>query len=354
MDIMAWRGVLSVKLNQDQEYFACATEDGLRIFHMDPLVQTHYVDAMKIGSIRCAEMRFRSNIVAIVSGGPRPIYDDRTVILWDLRKEMPVSRIILREPVLDVKLTSDRLLVILRSRVILLAFPYGETLAEIETRDNPNAVCAVSHIAGKIVLPSKKSRGSIQIEDLAKVDAAQESKPQMIMQAHGNDIVSTAISLDGEWVATASTQLLDSTTIQGTNIHLVNLATKEKLKLRRGLDKANIYCLNFSKDSSFLSCSSDKGTVHVWSLKDPEMNPISTLKPLVGLPNEIKSYASFTVTAECACVCTFGAGDAMYAICLDGSFHKYKLGRDGSQTDTGKNCFRVSYDIFPNVGEMYD
>lgn len=42
------------------------------------------------------------------------------------------------------------------------------------------------------------------------------------------------------------------------------------------------------------------------------------------------------------------------AICLDGSFHKYKLGRDGSQTDTGRNCFRVSYDIYPNLGELYD
>ena len=31
-----------------------------------------------------------------------------------------------------------RLVVILRSKVILLAFPSGETLAEITTRDNPN------------------------------------------------------------------------------------------------------------------------------------------------------------------------------------------------------------------------
>lgn len=49
---------------------------------------------------------------------------------------------------------------------------------------------------------------SVILQDLAKVDAAQESKPQMIMQAHGNDIVCAAISPDGEWIATASTQVL--------------------------------------------------------------------------------------------------------------------------------------------------
>ncbi|KAH9499491.1 WD repeat domain phosphoinositide-interacting protein 4 [Bulinus truncatus] len=182
-------------------------------------------------------------------------------------------------------------------------------------------------------------------QDLDKEDAAPESKPPSVVQAHSNDIICAAINSAGDCIATASTQ--------GTNIHLYNVHTKVITKLRRGLDKANIYCLNFSKDSSYLSCSSDKGTVHVWSLKDPEMNPVSTLKPLVGLPNEVKSYASFTVTAECACLCSFGAGDAMFAICMDGSFHKYKLGRDGSQTDTGRNCFRVAYDIYPNLGEMF-
>ncbi|KAK3798856.1 hypothetical protein RRG08_050235 [Elysia crispata] len=343
---MARRGVMSVKLNQDQEYFTCATEDGLRIFHMDPLVQTFYVDGSKIGSVRCAEMRFRSNIVALISGGNRPLYDDRTVILWDMLKEKAVTKVVVKEPVLDVKMATDRLVVILRSKVILLAFPSGETLAEITTRDNPNAVCALSHFSRKLIIPSKKSRGSIQIEDLDKDDAAPQSKPPLILQAHANDIICLAINPTGEFIATASTQ--------GTNIHLYNTVTKELKKLRRGVDKANIYCLNFSKDASYLSCSSDKGTVHVWSLKDLDLNPVSTLKPLVGLPNEIKSYASFTVTAECACLCSFGPGDAIYAVCLDGSFHKYKLGRDGSQTDTGRNCFRVSYDVYPNLGELYD
>ncbi|XP_012943519.1 WD repeat domain phosphoinositide-interacting protein 4 [Aplysia californica] len=340
------RQVMNVKLNQDQEYFICATDDGLRIFHMDPLVQITHVGEAKIGSVRCVEMRFRSNIVAFVSGGARPLFDDRTVVLWDLLKERPLSKVVLKEPVLSIKMINDRLLVILRSRIIVLRVPRGETLTEFTTRDNPGGVCAVSCTARKMVFPSSKNRGCVQIEDLDRCDTSPESTPPLMVQAHGNDIVCVAINAAGDSIATASTQ--------GTNIHVYNTLTKETTKLRRGVDKANIYCLNFSKDTNFLCCSSDKGTVHVWSLKDIDLNPVSVIKPLVGLPVEVKSYASFTVTAECACVCSVGSGDAIYAVCLDGSFQKYKLGRDGSQTETGRNCFRVSYDVYPNVGELYD
>ena len=36
------------------------------------------------------------------------------------------------------------------------------------------------------------------------------------------------------------------------------------------MDKAEIYCITFNPASTFLACSSDKGTVHVFSLKDKD------------------------------------------------------------------------------------
>jgi WD repeat-containing protein 45 len=38
------------------------------------------------------------------------------------------------------------------------------------------------------------------------------------------------------------------------------------LQLRRGYDRADIHCLAFSPDSRWLAASSDKGTIHVFSL----------------------------------------------------------------------------------------
>lgn len=42
------------------------------------------------------------------------------------------------------------------------------------------------------------------------------------------------------------------------------------LKLRRGADKADIYSLAFNADSTALCLSSDKGTVHIFGLANPQ------------------------------------------------------------------------------------
>ena len=34
------------------------------------------------------------------------------------------------------------------------------------------------------------------------------------------------------------------------------------------MDRADIYCLCFSPHTTYLACSSDKGTVHIFSLAD--------------------------------------------------------------------------------------
>lgn len=39
-------------------------------------------------------------------------------------------------------------------------------------------------------------------------------------------------------------------------------------ELRRGMDRAEIYSIAFSPTSNYLVVSSDKGTVHVYSLQD--------------------------------------------------------------------------------------
>lgn len=37
--------------------------------------------------------------------------------------------------------------------------------------------------------------------------------------------------------------------------------------MRRGSDKAEIYSIAFDKNSNWLACSSDKGTIHIFSVK---------------------------------------------------------------------------------------
>jgi len=38
--------------------------------------------------------------------------------------------------------------------------------------------------------------------------------------------------------------------------------------VRRGSDQAEIYCLAFDPISKFIACSSDKGTIHIFGIKN--------------------------------------------------------------------------------------
>ena len=137
-------------------------------------------------------------------------------------------------------------------------------------------------------------------------------------------------------------------------------------ELRRGLDVATVYCIAFSADDAFLLASSDKGTVHIFALKEGRLNRRSSLYNVVGpcfsqhltalagvTGAAAYSLARFTLPAECACVATFGTAGSLgtsgpgstcrrsvYAVCVDGSYHKYVFSADGS------SCEREVYDHY--------
>ncbi|KAF6091796.1 WD repeat domain 45 [Phyllostomus discolor] len=112
--------------------------------------------------------------------------------------------------------------------------------------------------------------------------------------------------------------------------------------------------INFSHDSSFLCASSDKGTVHIFALKDTRLNRRSALArvgkvgPMIGQYVDSQwSLASFTVPAESACICAFGRNtsknvNSVIAICVDGTFHKYVFTPDG-------NCNREAFDVYLDI-----
>ncbi|XP_032368032.1 WD repeat domain phosphoinositide-interacting protein 4, partial [Etheostoma spectabile] len=155
-----------------------------------------------------------------------------------------------------------------------------------------------------LVFPGHKC-GSLQLVDLSNTKPGTSSAPFTI-NAHQSEIACVALNQPGSVAASASRK--------GTLIRLFDTTTRDKLvELRRGTDPATLYCINFSHDSSFLCASSDKGTVHIFALKDTKLNRRSALArvgkvgPVIGQYVDSQwSLASFTVPAECACICAFG------------------------------------------------
>ncbi|XP_044970303.1 autophagy-related protein 18d-like [Hordeum vulgare subsp. vulgare] len=81
------------------------------------------------------------------------------------------------------------------------------------------------------------------------------------VRAHDSGVACLALSRDGRLLATAGTR--------GTLVRIFSTADGTKLQeLRRGTDGADIHCIAFSPDSKWLAVSSDKATVHVFSVDD--------------------------------------------------------------------------------------
>uniref|UniRef100_A0A8C5X4X7 WD repeat-containing protein 45 n=1 Tax=Malurus cyaneus samueli TaxID=2593467 RepID=A0A8C5X4X7_9PASS len=185
-----------------------------------------------------------------------------------------------------------------------------------------------------LVFPGHKC-GSLQLVDLGSAKPGTSSAPVTI-NAHQSEVGCAALSSPGTLVASASRR--------GTLIRLFCTQSRARLlELRRGTDPATLYCLAFSPDCSFLCAASDKGTGHVFALRDTRLNRRSALArvgkvgPVLGPYVESQwSLASFTVPAEAPGVCAFGRG-----------------GRSPSsvivRVQPRRNCDREAFDVFLDI-----
>lgn len=331
-----WKDVISIRFNQDQSCFTCCTNNGPRIYNVDPLVEKCRLK--DIGSMAQCEMLYRTNLLAMVAGGSDPKYPDNTVLVYDDISKQFVFELVFKVPVKAVRLRRDKIVVATLHQVCVFAFPSPiHHLFTFETRLNKYGLCEVSPVLTAerhlVAFPASK-QGSIQLVDLCNTNTGSSSTP-ITINAHQSEITCLAINQRGTMVATVS--------IKGTLIRVWDTLKRHLLhELRRGSDPALLYCVNFSQCSDFLCCASDKGTVHIFALKDSHLNRRSSLSKIGFLGPYIESQwalANFTVLPECACICAFSSRNSVIAICVDGTFHKYVFNSDGI-------CNRNAFDIF--------
>lgn len=324
-------------------------ETGLRIYNVEPLAEKLRLGIESIGSVAAVEMLHRSNLIALVGGGAMPKFAENTVLIWDDHQKMFVLEFTFPQPVMSVRMRKDKLIVVLRNQVHIFSFPDNpEKLTSFETRDNPRGICEISPASDRQLLAFPAAGnvpGKLQLVDLA-TDHGSASKSPVTINAHKNELACIALNQNGTLVATASKK--------GTLVRVFDITTKKLIvELRRGADPATLYCINFSLNDDFLCVSSDKGTVHIFAIKDTKLNKKSHFQKMSFL-GHIGQYvdsqwglANFTVAAECACICAFGPGQSVIAICVDGTFHKYVFTPDG-------NCNREAFDVYLDIGDDMD
>ena len=90
------------------------------------------------------------------------------------------------------------------------------------------------------------------------------------IKAHNSNISCLALNSDGSLVATASEK--------GTLIRIYRTDNGELLQeVRRGKENAEIYSISFNNSNQFMACTSDRGTIHIFSL-DKVVEKIKDLK----------------------------------------------------------------------------
>lgn len=247
--------LLSVSFNQDYGCFACATNKGFRIYNCDPFKKTFQRD-FKDGGVGMVEMLFRCNILALVGGGPNPIYPPNKVMLWDDHQNRCIGELSFRSEVRAVRLRRDRIVVILEHKIYLYNFADLKLLHQIETIANPRGLCALSAASNLIVLACLGlHRGQVRVEHYSL-------KKTKFIPAHDSHLACFTLTMDGQLLATASSK--------GTLVRIFNTLDGTRLReVRRGADRAEIYSIAFSLDAQWLALSSDKGTVHVFTLRGP-------------------------------------------------------------------------------------
>ena len=144
---------------------------------------------------------------------------------------------------------------VLDKKIYVYNFADLKLVDHIETTNNSKGICALCPSSTNTVLACPGlQRGHVRVElyDIRKTT---------LIPAHETDLACIALSLDGMLLATASDR--------GTLVRIFDTQTGQlQQELRRGADRAVVYSLAFNAAASFLACSSDKGTIHVFSIGD--------------------------------------------------------------------------------------
>ncbi|PON96609.1 WD repeat containing protein [Trema orientale] len=331
---------LNLTFSHDQSFFAACTDGGLRLFHCDPFQAIHRREG---GGIGPADFLSCSNIWALVGGGPSPEFDPN--------KGRFIGEISCRSAVISVRIRRDLVVVVMERKTLVYSYSELKLFSQIETTANPKGLSAVSQAAASsVVVCPGLQRGQVRVE-------LYSSRRTKYIAAHDSDIACLGLTHDGSLVATASEK--------GTLVRVFRTADGTPFQeVRRGADRAEIHSLAFSSPANWLAVSSDKGTVHVFSVKltsafqenqKLQTSSTSSLSFIKGvLPkyfSSVRSVAKFRLVEGSKYIVAFGhMKNTILILGMDGSFYQCEFDpeKGGDMTQLVYQNFLTPEDSFPN------
>ena len=231
------------------------------------LAQTDFVE----GGVGLIGIVRRSNVVPIVGGSKKPVFNPTKVVVYDSSCETFVRSIQFSQPVRGLRVLGNKLLVVLDHEVSIYEFIRDPKLEQLfSTTFNRRGLCAVSetHFAILGQIP-----GHVKIVNNTTFDVS-------IIPAHSSELAAIALSRDGSLLATASEK--------GTLIRVFHTTNSGRVaELRRGVDQVAIFSLGFNPSGTMLACTSDKGTLHIFDIPHQGGADYPPATATTGVPSEV-------------------------------------------------------------------
>lgn len=251
-------------INQNRTLLINCEEKEMKIVDLEKLKTIKTIEnEIKINIIR---MYYKSNLFFIIS-------EDLTkVVLYDDKTKKYLDIIKLDENIKDIKISDKYIGILTESRIVLYTLE--------NTKDTMKEIKIVNT---DIFLLSNKYVMYVDINNIICIYDIKNNITKKLY-GHDNNIKNIETNVDEKLIATVSQK--------GTIIRVFDIETLVKVhEFRRGAYCSNINSINFNKDSTYLAVISDKITVHIYNLKNKELNRKSCLSYLGGYFKSDWSFA---------------------------------------------------------------
>ncbi|KAM9924838.1 hypothetical protein OXX59_004283 [Metschnikowia pulcherrima] len=287
-----------VTFNQDASCVALGLNIGYRIYSCKPdIIKCSH--ARREDSVGIVEMLYRTSLVAVVGLGEEVGSSPRKLKILNTKRQTTICDLIFPSTILSVKLSRQRMIVLLEEQIYIYDIRNMELLHTIETSPNLNSLCALSEDLGTngdglslLAYPSPPktiTHESLLVNGINTNGGSQSAQnniqsvsnapnrvgdaiifdlvslqPLAVIEAHKSALSAMCLSKDGSLLATASDK--------GTIVRVFNVHTGVKLyQFRRGTYPTRIFSISFSNDNKYIVATSASETVHVFRLGENEL-----------------------------------------------------------------------------------
>ena len=245
--------ITNITFNQDNTCFAISTEKGFKIYNSYPFEGPY--ERIMGGGLGTVEMLYKSNYLALIGGGKSPQFSNNKLVIWDENSKKIIGELKFILPIINIKLKKGLLFVVCLKRIYLFDFNTYDIIDTIETGYNIKGLIAINNSPNITVFsyPSEKDENLVIIRKI-------KSKKDLIFEVKADKVSHISINYDGTLLAIANEK--------GTIINIHSCTDGKLLKsFKRGYNKVENIFICFDKDNKFMAISSNKGTIHIFSLK---------------------------------------------------------------------------------------